>query len=81
MNEATTILQPSLYTVAEFTQVIVDEAESYGANPETVRLWREYLEIEPNDPHMDVYFEVIDELFDLGYEVDTEYDSFIVRKQ
>ena len=71
-REPLVILQPSLHRLEEFSELVRQVANDLGANiPEMSK--------NPEPEEIDsVYYEVIDALTDLGFEVDTEFDSFIV---
>lgn len=70
-------LQPSLHTLDDFEHMAIREAEALGVDKRTCAEWHDAVECGFGD---EVHQEIIDKLHDLGYEVDTENDSFIVSR-
>ncbi len=75
--EPLTILQPSLHSMEEFTEILISEAESFGVSQEELVDWNSMKESPDADPQ-EIQNEILDAIRALGYPVIDEEDSVLI---
>lgn len=89
-DQPTTVLQPSLHRLDEFTKILIAEAEFYGVDAKKIAGWREEasqvdksadLGHEDELDQANLQSEILEEISDLGHRVEDEDDTILIYRQ